>query len=127
MNMKWNFSDHRDDVYNHSGFQIIVSIQFVVFLLEITFQQFQYFMFFMPCKISRKYCKISLKGKPLKRAISIFFCAFHNRFKDDFAATRLFSLKAFHFFYKNCGTVIRFIVSVSFFYFFRKISSRNFM
>ena len=137
MNIKWDFSDQGYKVYSDDGFQIIVLIQFIIFLLEITFQRFQYVMFLMPCiklflclikgqSLVRLYCKISRKGEPLERAISIFFCAFPKRFKGDFVASSLFSFKAFRYFCKYCGTVIRFIVSASFLPFFKKRCSQNF-
>ena len=46
------FMYHRHEIYKHSGFQISVSIQFVVFLQEIIFQQSRCFMFLMPYKFN---------------------------------------------------------------------------
>ena len=129
MNMKWNSIDHRHEVYNHSGFQMIVSIQFVVFLLESLSNGFNisYFLCLAsPILLNkgqprvRSYCKILRKRNLSSVHYLIFFCNFLNRFKEDFVASSLFSVKAFRYFCRNYVKVICLIVPASFFSFFFK-------
>ena len=86
-------SDH--EVYNHSSFQIIARIQFVVIVLKIIFQWFQYFMFFFFDALSDHTVKSRVKENLLSVQYPSFFFAFPIFFKYDFAASRLFSVKAF--------------------------------
>ena len=82
-------SDH--EVYNHSSFQIIVRIQFVVIVLKMIFQWFQYFMFFFDV-LSDHTVKFGVKENLFSVQYLFTFPIF---FKYDSAASRLFSVKAF--------------------------------
>ena len=125
----WNLSNHRHKVYNHRGFQIIISIQFVDFFLEINVFIINVFY---ALQVQLHQIRDSLlsdhtvKSRVKENLLSVEYPSSFVPFLtfQGWICSITFSIKAFRLF-ANCGTLVRFIVSASLFY--GKRSSRNFM